>query len=61
MACGFDCVGGVVEMIATIILWDHEAVYESPARKTFNVNWDGELIRADFTFNSLLRDQKSDT
>ena len=33
----------------TVILWNHEPVYESPARRTFSVNWEGELIRADLS------------
>jgi hypothetical protein len=36
---------------ATIILWNHEPVYESPARKSFTVNWEGELVRADASFD----------
>ena len=35
----------------TIVLWNHEPVYESPARRTFSVNWEGELIRADVTID----------
>ena len=33
----------------TIVLWNREAVYESPARKSFSVNWDGQLSRADLS------------
>ena len=46
---------------ATIILWNREPVYESPAKKTFSVNWEGDLIRADVSidvdpnpFNAIL-------
>lgn len=33
----------------TIVLWNHEPYYGSPASRSFSVNWDGELIRADLT------------
>jgi hypothetical protein len=36
---------------AVITLWSREPIYESPARKTFNVNWDGDLVRADVTID----------
>jgi len=36
---------------ATIILWNREPIYESPAKKTFSVNWEGDLIRADVTID----------
>ena len=36
---------------ATIVLWGHEPIYESPARKEFSVNWEGDLIRADVTID----------
>ena len=37
--------------MVTIVLWNHEPVYESPARREFFVNWEGELVRADATFD----------
>lgn len=40
----------VIDMASTtLILWNHEPYYESPARKTFNVMWDGQLLRADLS------------
>ena len=36
---------------ATIILWNHEPYYGSPARKEFSLNWEGELLRADLTLD----------
>jgi len=42
----------VIEMpTATIVLWNHEPIYESPARKTFSVNWEGNLVRADISID----------
>lgn len=33
-------------MTYTLILWNHEAYYESPARRSFNVSWTGNLTYA---------------
>lgn len=35
----------------TIILWNHEPYYGSPAYRYFSVNWEGELRRADLTID----------
>lgn len=35
----------------TLVIWNHEPVFESPARRNFNLNWSGNLIRADFTID----------
>lgn len=37
--------------VLTIVLWNHEPYFESPARKTFTVNWDGDLLRADLSID----------
>jgi hypothetical protein len=46
---------------AVITLWSREPIYESPAKKSFYVNWEGDLIRADVSidvdpnpFNAIL-------
>lgn len=37
--------------MVTLIIWNHEPYYESPARRTFSLNWNGELTRADLTID----------
>jgi hypothetical protein len=37
--------------MVTLVLWNHEPIYQSPAVKYFTVNWDGELTRADFSID----------
>jgi hypothetical protein len=36
---------------ATIVLWNHEPIYQSPASKTFSVMWEGELVRANVSID----------
>jgi hypothetical protein len=40
-----------VVTVVTVVLWNHEPVYESPARREFFINWEGELLRADVTLD----------
>lgn len=50
LACVGDCFEvDCVMATTTIILWDHEPYYGSPAIRQFSVNWDGSLIRADLS------------
>jgi hypothetical protein len=37
--------------VVTIVLWNREPIYQSPAVKYFSLNWDGELTRADFSID----------
>jgi hypothetical protein len=37
--------------LVTIVLWNREPIYQSPAVKYFSVNWEGELTRADFSID----------
>jgi hypothetical protein len=37
--------------LVTIVLWNREPIYQSPAVKYFSLNWEGELTRADFSID----------
>jgi hypothetical protein len=37
--------------MVTIVLWNREPIYQSPAVKYFSLNWDGGLTRADFSID----------
>jgi hypothetical protein len=37
--------------MVTIVLWNREPIYQSPAVKYFSLNWDGDLTRADFSID----------